>query len=87
CEAIAQVLERHGTAVVARDRNGRIEVLGPVDETARLVFQSLAARGAAALEQIAADGGIAAERARAALEELCARGVVLRNADGYAVVQ
>ncbi len=48
CEAIEPVLERHGIAAVARDRDGRVRVLGHVPPGARetLAFLTVGAAGA-----------------------------------------
>ncbi len=53
CEAIEHVLERHGLAVVARDRNGRVRVLGQVPDRARREFSALTGSGLTAPEKIA----------------------------------
>jgi len=41
CEAIEPVLYRHGLAAVARDREGRVRVLGQLPSAAREVLASL----------------------------------------------
>lgn len=83
CDAIEQVLERHGLAVVARDRDGRIEVLGPVAETARRAFHALSDGRPARAEEVAVQLALTPDDARRALEELCARGLVQQGVDGY----
>jgi hypothetical protein len=47
CEAIEPVLERHGLAAIARDRDGRIRVLGHVPEAAAEVLATIAGRAGA----------------------------------------
>ena len=53
CEAIEHVLARHGLAVVARDRNGKVRVLGQVPDRARREFSALTGGGLSAPEAIA----------------------------------
>lgn len=53
CEAIEHVLERHGLAVVARDRDGRVRVLGQVPDRARREFSQLTGSGLTLPEDIA----------------------------------
>ncbi len=86
CDAIEQVLERHQIAVVARDRTGRIRVLGPVQETARRAFGELTRRGAAAPEELAARLEVSPDVARRALAELLARRLVRACHDGAVAV-
>ena len=83
CHAIDQILERHQLAVVARDREGRVQVLGPVEETARRVFGSLCDMGAAGPDEIASRLRVPPHAAREALDELLARHLVQQSADGY----
>jgi hypothetical protein len=53
CDAIDHVLERHALTVIARDRDGRIRVLGPAPEHARTALAELAERGLATVEELA----------------------------------
>lgn len=53
CEAIEHVLERHQLAVVARDRDGRVRVLGPIPDKARRALFALAENGLATSEELA----------------------------------
>jgi hypothetical protein len=53
CEAIEHVLERHRLAVVARDRDGRIRVLGQLPDEARRALSDLTDRGLTSPEEIA----------------------------------
>ena len=83
CEAIEQVLERHRLAVVARDREGRVRVLGPMDETARLAFTLLSDGGPADAEELASRLSLPPEAVRQALEVLRGQRLVQRSSDGY----
>ncbi|MFQ6045378.1 MAG: hypothetical protein ACE5PT_03330 [Gemmatimonadales bacterium] len=83
CHAIEQVLERHGLAVVARDRDGRLRVLGPVQDTARRVFGSLCQLGAGGADELARRLSVPPDTARQALNELLARHLVQQSGDGY----
>ena len=69
-EAIAPVLERHGLAVVARDRAGRVKLLGALPEPARRAFRLLADDGPAVPDEVAAKLALSPAVARAALEML-----------------
>lgn len=82
-EAIEPVLERHRLAVVARDRAGRVQLLGPVADTARRVFDVLRAEGAAGPDEIAQRLRVPLDTARRALQELLARRLVRLAADRY----
>lgn len=82
CEAIEQVLERHGLAVVARDRDGSVRVLGPLADEARRAFELLATRGPARLEALARDLALAPEAAALALARLRDLRLVLEHSDG-----
>ena len=84
-EAIESVLQRHGLAVVAWDREGQFEILGPVDDLFRRAFSVLSRRGTAGVEEIAAELAVPAETARDAMESLLARRLVQFRADRYAV--
>jgi anti-anti-sigma regulatory factor len=52
CEAIEHVLERHRLTVIARDRDGRIRVLGPIPDQARRALSALVETGLASREEI-----------------------------------
>jgi hypothetical protein len=84
-EAIESVLERHGLAVVAWDREGRLQLLGPLDDLFRRAFSVLSRRGTAGVAEIAEDLAIPMEAAHDALESLLARRLVQFHADRYAV--
>lgn len=82
-DALEPVLERHRLAVVAEDRSGRPRLLGTIDEPARDVFDVLAAAGMAAAAEVAERLAVPPETATAALEELCARGLVREGTNGF----
>ena len=83
CEAIEQVLEQHRMAVVARDRDGRVQLLGPVADTARQVFGVLSEAGPAAPGEIAEHLAVSMDAAHEALDELLAQHLVQQSADQY----
>ncbi len=86
CDAIEHVLERHRLAVVARDRGGKIQVLGPVAEPARQAFGILSDRGPAAPEEVATELAVGPDVARRALEELRMLRLVQQASDRYTAV-
>jgi hypothetical protein len=83
CDAIEHVLGRHRLAVVARDRDGTLRVLGPVDDTARRAFSALTDGGPAGPEEIAIQLALPPDAAREALEELRLQRLVQQSADRY----
>lgn len=83
CDAIEQVLEQHRMAVVARDRDGRVQLLGPVRETARQVFGVLSKAGPAAPGEIAEHLAVSMDAAHEALDELLAQHLVQQSEDQY----
>jgi hypothetical protein len=86
CDAIEHVLERHRLAVAARDRQGKITVLGPVDDTARRAFTVLSARGPAGTDEVADELSLPPDRAQAALETLRLQRLVHHAANRYMAV-
>ena len=86
CEAIQQVLERHGLAVVARDRDGRLQLLGPMGDLVRRVFGILSECGAARVEEVAARLSVEPAAAQEALEDLCHRRLAHKTADRFAAL-
>jgi len=82
-EAIEPVLERHGLSVVSQDRSGRVELLGRLSDTARRAFTIVTEIGPARADDVAERLELPTDAARAALEELLARRLVLASADGY----
>ncbi len=85
-EAIEQVLERHRLAAVARDRDGRLQLLGPMGELVRRAFTVLSEHGAANATEIATRLRVEPDDAREALEDLHARRLVHLSADRYALL-
>jgi hypothetical protein len=85
CDAIQQVLERHGLAVVARDRGGRLQLLGPLEDLARRAFSALSEGGTASADELAARLAVAPDTARAALDTLREHRVVRESAGAYMV--
>ncbi len=83
CDAIEHVLERHRLAVVARDREDRVRVLGPVDDTARLAFTVLSDAGPADAEELAARLALPPDAVQQALEALRLQRLVQQSSDGY----
>ena len=80
-EALQFVLERHRLAVVVQDPGGELDVVGALPEAARRVFGALAQAGTA--EEVARRLDLPADVARAALEDLLERGLVVANAGIY----
>ena len=83
CDAIEQVLKRHQLAVVARDREGRVQVLGHVEKAARTVFATLSDTGAADLDEIAARLSWPRATTQEALEELLSHQLVQLASNRY----
>ncbi len=94
CDSIEQVLERHQLAVVARTRDGRVQVLGPLADTAlgpladtaRTAFRVIFDLGSADREQLASELSWPADTAQRALDELTSRRLVQMSADRYVAV-
>lgn len=82
-DAIEPVLERHGLTVVAQDRNGRVDLLGTVPDTARRAFNVVTEIGTGAADDVAARLAVPTASARAALDDLLARRLVLASSGGY----
>jgi hypothetical protein len=87
CQAIQQVLERHGLAVVARDRDGKLQLLGPMAKLVRRTFTVLSEREMARVEEIAECLAVEPDTAQEALDILRQRRLVQLNADTYAVLR
>lgn len=83
CEAISLVLERHELAVVAQDRDGRCQLLGSLEDTARRAFGAVMETGQAGATEVAERLALPADAARRVLEELLARRLVRQEADSY----
>ncbi len=83
CEAIDMVLERHGLAAVALDRDGQLSLLGPLPETARRTFDAVARNGNVGADKLADWLDLPQETTRRALDELLALRLVQQEAGGY----
>jgi len=83
CEAISLVLERHGLAVVAEDRHGRFQLLGPLGERVKRAFAAVMETGPAAATQLAARLEMTTDATRLLLDELLERRLVQQEAGGY----
>ena len=83
-EAIEPVLERHGLNVVSQDRSGRVELLGHLSDVARRAFTVVTEIGSGAqADDVAGRLGVPTDAARAALDELLSRRLVLASEAGY----
>lgn len=81
-DLLEDVLGRHELALVA-ETGGRLTILGWAEEKARAAFEWLAKHGGAAAEDLAADLKWPLDQARAALEDLAGRRLVLHAAGRY----
>ena len=82
-DQIDDVLRRHGLALVAEDRNGATRLLGWVTELMRTAWERLASRGPTEPEELASDLAWPLADARAALDELAFRHLVIRADHRY----
>jgi hypothetical protein len=82
-EQIDDVLRRHGLALVVEERGGVMRLLGSFTELMRAAWERVAARGAAAAEELASELAWPLDDARRALDELAGRGLVLRSRERY----
>ncbi len=82
-DQIDDVLRRHGLALVAEERGGATRLLGAFTELMRTAWESLAARGSAAVEELASELAWSPDDARRALDELAGRGLVMRAHERY----
>lgn len=82
-DAIDAVLERHGLAVVATDRTGRVQLLGPVSDAVRRTFTFLVERGAAAEDEVVEHLADSLDEVRSALAELRERRLVVFTGPRY----
>ena len=81
-EDLDEVLRRQQLALVA-ETAGAIRLIGDVAEAARVAFERVAARGRAAAEDLASELAWSLDDARAALDELALRHLVLREQGHY----
>lgn len=80
-EAIHAVLERYGIAVVAEQRDGNVEVLGPVSDAIRKTVKVLTKEGSVSVDEVAGHLEIPAAHARETLDEVIERRLALTHAD------
>lgn len=80
-EAIHAVLERYGIAVVAQQRDGEVQVLGPVSDAIRKTVSILTREGTITVEDVAGHLAIPAAHARETLDEVIERRLALTHAD------
>jgi hypothetical protein len=83
CEAISLVLERHGMAVVAEDRQGQFELLGPLGDTVRRAFAAVMENGPTEATEVAARLEMPTDATERVLDELLERRLVQQEAGGY----
>jgi len=86
CESIDLVLERHHMAVVAKYRDGSLQVLGPLDELVRNAFRAVSQSDYSAVSEVADRLALSTEAARPLLDELLSRGLVRREVDRFRAV-
>lgn len=86
CEAIDLVLERHGMTVVAQNREGDCDVLGPMDDTLRRAFGAVLQSDYAAASDVADRLALSTEAAQPLLDELLTRRLVTQKADQFKVL-
>ncbi len=82
-DQIDDVLRRHGLALVAEERGGAVRLLGWVTELMRTAWERLASRGSTDPEELASDLAWPLADARAALDELAFRRLVIRADERY----
>jgi hypothetical protein len=85
-DAIEHVLERHRLAMVAEEPGAEPRLVGIVAESEDAVWKALRRRGPAIAADLADETGLAAEEARAILDGLCRRKLVMRVEDTYLAV-
>jgi hypothetical protein len=83
--AIADVLERHGLALVV-EQEGGMELMGVLDGTERRAWEALKRRGRAGVAEIATDLGDDEPHVRTALDRMWRRRLIMRVDDSYAPV-
>lgn len=86
-EAIEAVLERHGLALVAEERDGAARLIGTIDERERFAWETLYRLGhAVSPEDIAIDTGLPPAEVARVLEALTRRRLLMRSGDTYEAV-
>ena len=84
-DAIETVLERHGLALVAESERGT-QLVGIVDEGDRLAWEEVGRLGSADAEELAQAIGTSIEDARARLDALERRRLVMRLDESYVAI-
>jgi hypothetical protein len=84
-DAIETVLERHGLALALEQGDG-VEVMGVLSDDERKVWDASYRLGRANAEDVADEIHVDRDDARAALEGLCRRRLVMRVDDDYVTV-
>ena len=85
-DQIDDVLRRHGLALVAEERGGSTRLLGWVTELMRTAWERIVSRGPTEPEELASDLAWPLADARAALDELAFRHLVIRTDRRYLAV-
>ena len=85
-EAIETVLERHGLALVYDRGPDGVGLFGEIDSVGRQAWEAVSRSGCKAADEIAAVVGIPSEKARALLDDLWRRRLVMRTDAGYVAV-
>jgi hypothetical protein len=82
-EAIEQVLERYGLALVVMELSGTARIVGKVDDDSRRAWHEVQLRGRAAADELLLEVGGPRERLVAQLDDLTARHLLVRADDDY----
>lgn len=82
-DAIEQVLEHHGLALVAEDGEDLQHLVGAVEESERLAWEALRTVSRARPDRVAEQLSIPANEASRLLEQLHRRRLCIRMEDGY----
>lgn len=85
-DAIEHVLERHRLAMVAEEPGAEPRLVGIVAESEDAVWKALRRRGPASADELATQTGLALDEARAVLDGLCRRKLVMRVEATYLAV-
>lgn len=85
-DAIEAVLEHHGLAAILERHDGELLVVGVLDDAERRAWQVARGLGIATPHALAERAGVPLDSARAALESLCSRRLVMRATDGAGYV-
>jgi hypothetical protein len=86
-DQIDDVLRRHGLALVAEDRGGAMRLLGWVTEPMRAAWEQVASHGATEAEELASELAWPLADARAALDALALRHLVIHADRRYLPLQ